>query len=175
MQVRDLLLDAFGRIPDTLRVYLDGLDADQLAYRPSEHSNSIGWLAWHLTRVQDDHVSDLAGRPQAWIAEDWHARFGKPADPGDTGFGDTPAQVAAVRPDSAQVLLDYYTSVHQHTLEYLQTLEPADLDRVLDEPQWDPPPTVGVRLVSVIGDCLQHLGQMAYVRGLIEQRHWFVA
>ena len=171
MHIRDLLLDAFGRIDEEVRRTLEGLDKDQLSFRPNEQSNSIAWLAWHLTRVQDDHMSDLAGRPQAWLAEGWHARFDKPANAGDTGFGDSPGDVAALRPESAQVLVDYFTVVHRRSLEYLRGLEPSDLDRELDEP-WDPPVTVGVRLVSVIADCLQHVGQMAYIRGLIENRHW---
>jgi len=175
MDHRDLLRDAFGRIEGTMRLCLGGLAPQQLVYRPSEQANSLGWLAWHLTRVQDDHVSELANQPQAWIAEGWHARFGMPADPTDTGFGDGPEQVAALRPAGAQVLLDYYAAVHQRSIAYIERVTAAELDRVLDEPQWDPPPTIGVRLVSVVADCLQHLGQMAYLRGLIEDRHWFPA
>jgi DinB superfamily len=172
MQVRDLLLDAFGRIDEEMRMCLDGLTADQLAFRPREQANSIAWLAWHLTRVEDDHVSDLAGREQAWIVDNWHARFDRPADAHDTGFGATAEQVAAIRPASASVLLEYFAAVHQRSLDFLRGIEPADLDRELDEPQWNPPVTAGVRLVSVIADCLQHVGQMAYIRGLIEDRHW---
>jgi DinB superfamily len=172
MQINDLLVDAFGRIEDGMALYLGGLGAEQLVFRPSPQANSIAWLAWHLTRVQDDHVSDLAGRPQAWIAEGWHARFDRPADPSDTGFGHTPDQVASLRPAGAQLLLDYYAVVHGHTLDFVRRVTPAELDRVLDEPQWDPPVTAGVRLVSVINDCTQHLGQMAYVRGLLENRRW---
>ena len=172
MECRDLLIDTYGRVEESMRQCLDGLQPEQLVFRPSETSNSIAWLAWHLTRVQDHHLSDLAERPQAWVADGWHARFDKPADAGDTGFGYTPEQVAAIRPASAQLLLEYFEAIHQRSLEYLRRVEPADLDRVLDEPWWNPPPTVGVRLVSVAEDCLQHVGQMAYLRGLIEQRRW---
>jgi DinB superfamily len=175
MECRDLLIDAFGRIGDSVHLTLDGLTPDQLCHRPDEEANSIAWLAWHLTRVQDDHVSDLAGQPQAWLSDGWHARFGKAADPGDTGFGYGPRQVAALRPADAQPLLGYFEAVHNRSVQYLQQVEARDLDRVLDEPQWDPRPTVGVRLISVIDDCLEHAGQMAYVRGLLERRHWFPA
>jgi Protein of unknown function (DUF664) len=171
MHIRDLLLDAFGRIDEEMARTLRGLTPEHLVFRPGEHANSIAWLAWHLTRVQDDHISDLAGRPQAWVTEGWHARFGKPADASDTGFGYSEEQVAALRPESAQLLLDYFKVVHGRTLDHVRGLDAADLDRELDE-QWDPPVTVGVRLVSVIGDCLQHVGQMAYIRGLIEDRRW---
>ena len=171
MDCRDLVIDGLGRVEEDLRRGLDGLTAEQLAFRPAEHSNSIAWLAWHLTRVEDDHVSELAGRAQAWIDEKWHARFDKPAHSHDTGFGYSPDQVAAIRPASAQVLVDYHVAVHKRSLEYLQSVTCEALDRVIDT-RWDPPVTVGVRLISVVNDCTQHVGQLAYVRGLLENRKW---
>ena len=39
-------------------------------------------------------------------------------------------------------------------------------DRVVDR-TWDPPVTLGVRLVSILDDDTQHAGQAAYVRGLL--------
>ncbi len=175
MECRDLLIDAFERIKASMHLCLTGLTPDQLVRCPSPQANSIAWLAWHLTRVQDDHVSDLAGQSQAWIDEGWHARFSKPADPSDTGFGYSAEQVATLRPASAQLLLDYFDAVYQRSVAYLRRLQATDLDRILDEPQWNPRPTVGVRLVSVIDDCLEHAGQMSYARGLLENRHWFPA
>jgi uncharacterized damage-inducible protein DinB len=172
MECRDLIIDGLGRVEESERMALEGLSAEQLAWRPSEQANSIGWLAWHLTRVQDDHVSEIAGQPQAWVADGWHQRFGKPADPNDTGFGYSPEQVAALQVDSPKVLLEYHQAVHQRSLEYLKQVTCADLDRVIDK-RWNPPVTAGVRLISVVDDCAQHVGQMAYIRGLIENRHWF--
>jgi hypothetical protein len=128
----------------------------------------VGWLVWHLTRVQDHHLADLLGEEQLWVSGDWAGRFGLPADPDDTGYGHSSAQVATVRPESAQALVDYHDAVAERTRTFLARLGPADLDRVVDE-AWDPPVTLGVRLVSVADDDLQHVGQAAYVRGLIER------
>src|SRR5688572_28702585 len=125
MDSPDVIADALGRIRRTLSITLDGLTPDQLAYRPTDQANSIAWLAWHLTRIQDHHLSSLAGREQAWTADGWHARFDKPADAEDTGHRYTPEQVAAVRPADPQVLLDYYDAVYERSLAYLQTLSPA--------------------------------------------------
>jgi hypothetical protein len=171
MDCKDLIVDALNRVDEDLRMSVEGLTAEQLAYRPAEHANSIAWLAWHLTRVEDDHVSELAGKPQAWIAEGWHERFGKRADAGETGFGYGPAQVASIRPDGPEVLIDYFAAVRKRSLAYLETVSCADMDRVIDT-RWDPPVTAGVRLVSVVNDCTQHVGQMAFLRGLIEGRKW---
>src|ERR671933_2429027 len=118
MESNEVVVEGLGRIQRLMSMSLEGLNADQLAYRPTEQANSIAWLAWHLTRVQDKHLSDLAGREQAWIADGWHARFGKPADPQDTGQRYTPEQVAAVRPDGPQLLLDYHEAVYQRSVDY---------------------------------------------------------
>jgi uncharacterized damage-inducible protein DinB len=171
MDCKDLIVDGLNRVEEDLRRALQGLTEEQLGFRPSEASNSVAWLAWHLTRVEDDHVSELAGRPQAWIEDHWHERFGKPGDMNDTGFGYGPQEVAAVRPQSAELLIEYYAAVHARSIEYLTTLTCADMDRVIDR-RWTPPVTVGVRLVSVVNDCQQHTGQLSYVRGLIEGRRW---
>ena len=67
------------------------------------------------------------------------------------------------------MLHDYFSAVHASTVETLSAMPIDDLDRVVD-PSWDPPVTVAVRLVSVADDMAQHLGQAAYLRGLLERR-----
>jgi Protein of unknown function (DUF664) len=165
----DLLMDAFGRIRALVHGVVEGLEPAKLALRVEDDANTIAWLVWHLTRVQDDHVADVAGADQAWTANGWADRFGLPFDVADTGFGHSPDDVAQVRVDDPDLLAGYHDDVHARTVKYLQTVTPQDLDRVVDE-AWDPPVTLGVRLVSVIGDDLQHVGQAAFVRGIVERR-----
>ncbi|WP_159797611.1 mycothiol transferase [Puerhibacterium puerhi] len=167
MRSRDVLLDAFDRIPELVHAVLDGADDGLLTARLDPAANSIAWLVWHLTRVQDDHVADAAGTEQVWTSAGWAERFGLPLAPSDTGYGHDPDQVAAVRA-SAELLRGYHDAVHAETVKYVGSLDDADLDRVVDT-RWDPPVTLGVRLVSVIGDCQQHVAQAAYVRGVLER------
>ncbi|MGC4875833.1 mycothiol transferase [Micromonospora sp. DT43] len=167
MDVSDLLTETYDRLPDRVRAAVDGLTPEQLRWAPAEGANPVGWLVWHLTRVQDHHVADLLETGQVWVTGDWAGRFGLTADPDNTGYGHTPAQVAEVRPESAQALIDYYAAVSARTGSFLAGLRQADLDRVVDE-SWDPPVTLGVRLVSIADDDLQHAGQAAYVRGLVD-------
>ena len=175
MNSREVLLTAYDTIESTLRAALDGLDPDLLDVRldasaPHPRANTIGWLAWHLTRVQDDHVADVAGSEQVWTAAGWQQRFDLPLqDPMAIGYGFSAEQVAAVRVPSTDLLLDYHAAVHARTAEFLRGLDDADLDRVVDE-DWDPPVTLGVRLSSVVSDDLQHVGQVALLRGLLERR-----
>jgi hypothetical protein len=164
MKSNELLLDAFSRIRETVEATLDGLDDGSLALRPAGTGNSIAWLVWHLARVEDVQVADVAGLEQVWFSQDFVGRFGLPLKPRDTGYGHSSDQVDAVRAP-AELLLDYYDAVHRQTLGYLQGLGDEELDRVVDT-RWNPPVTLGVRLVSTIADCLQHAGQAAYAKGL---------
>ena len=165
MTPAELLNDAFERVLQTATGAVDGLTDEQLATRPAPDANSIAWLVWHLTRVQDDHVADAAGTEQVWTAQDFVTRFDLPFDTSATGYGMSSEEVGHVRA-GAELLADYLRAVHAATASYVAGLAPEDLDRVVDE-RWDPPVTLGVRLVSVISDDLQHAGQAAYVRGLV--------
>ena len=165
MTVADLLTDSFERMRELGRAAVDGLSADLLATRPEQRGNSIAWLVWHAARVQDDHLAEAGGYEQVWTAQGWEQRFGLPFETGETGYGQSASDVARVRVEG-ELLAGYLDAVVDRTLEYVRGLSDADLDRVVDE-RWDPPVTLGVRLVSVIGDDLQHLGQAAYVKGLL--------
>jgi hypothetical protein len=162
----ELLTDAFNRIRETGEAVVSGLTPEQLGRRPSPNANSIAWLVWHLTRIQDDHVAEVAGLEQVWSAQGWHERFGLPFSAEDTGWGHDPDDVARVEGVTADQLVAYLDAVHQQTLGYVADLTLEDLDRIVDK-RWDPPVTLGVRLVSVINDDNQHVGQAAYVRGLL--------
>lgn len=166
MDVAELLLELYGRVPPLARDAVKGLDAAALRERPAAVANPVGWLVWHLTRVADHHVSEAAGRAQVWAGDGWAARFGLEADPADVGYGHSAEQVAAVRPGGEEDLVAYLDTVDGRTRDFLRGLTAADLDRVVDD-SYDPPVTLGVRLVSVADDCLQHAGQAAYVRGLL--------
>ena len=167
MSPAELLKDAFGRIVEGGTAVVDGLTEDQLAQRVDPGANTIAWLVWHLTRVQDDHVAEVAGREQVWTSQGYAERFGLPFETSATGYGQSAEEVGQVRV-SAELLADYLRATHQATLDYLDGIGGDDLDRVVDE-RWDPPVTLAVRLVSVVGDDLQHLGQASFVRGMIER------
>jgi hypothetical protein len=163
MSSAELLIDAFGRVRETVHEAVDGLSGRQLAVRLDGDANSIGWLCWHLARVQDDHVAGAFGTEQVWPR--FSERFGLPFEPGAIGYGHSSAQAALVRV-SGVLLTGYQDAVHEQTVALVSGITDADLSRVVDE-AWDPPVTLGVRLVSVISDCLQHAGQAAFVRGIL--------
>ncbi|MFF1820428.1 DinB family protein [Kribbella sp. NPDC058245] len=165
MKANEILIDGFSRVQEQVHAVLEGLDDKVLTARPSDTANSIAWLVWHLTRVQDDHVSEVAGHEQTHTADGWHERLGLPFDAADTGYAHTAEQVGQVQV-SAELLIGYHDAVHEQTVKFLQTLDDADFDRIVDK-RWDPPVTLGVRLISVADDDAQHIGQAAYVKGLL--------
>jgi uncharacterized damage-inducible protein DinB len=166
VDVGALLLELYGRIPPLARDAVEGLDLAHLTNPPTSGSNPIAWLVWHLARVQDHHIAELLDAEQVWISGGWAPRFGLDPDPKNTGYGHSAQRVASVQPERPAVLLEYLDAVDARTREMLEHVTPEDLDRVVDR-RWDPPVTLGVRLVSVADDCLQHAGQAAYVRGLL--------
>lgn len=166
MNTAELLKDGFDRVRESVAQVADGLSAEQLAFRPNDTGNSIGWLLWHLTRVEDAHVAEFLDADQLYVADGHAAALGLPEDPSDHGYGHTSAQVAAVRIADPAVLVAYHEAVAQRTLEYLATQSGKELDRVVDE-NWDPPVTAAVRWVSIVEDCMMHLGQAQYVAGLL--------
>ena len=166
MDISPLLLELFGRIRPLAADAVDGLDPEQLRRSPAPGANTIGWLVWHLTRVQDHHVAELIGAEQVWVGGEWARRCGLDPDPSNTGYGHGPDEVRAVQPEGPAALLGYLDEVDARTKTMLEGIRPDDLDRVVDR-RWNPPVTLGVRLVSVADDGLQHVGQAAYVRGLL--------
>jgi hypothetical protein len=163
-----LLREAFDRLPGLVARAVDGLSTEQLCARLDEEANTIAWLVWHLTRIQDDHVAEVAAREQVWTANGWADRFGLPFDLSATGYGQSVDEVGAVRVTSS-LLTEYFADVHAQTARFIDSLSDADLDRIVDR-SWDPPVTLGARLVSVLSDDLQHCGQAALIRGVLLRR-----
>jgi hypothetical protein len=162
--VRELLRDSFTRLIEHVDELTDDLTDDVAIYRPTSTANSIAWLLWHSARVQDAQLCDIAGIDQVWFRDGWVDRFGLDLSRDDTGYGHDAEDVGKVRAP-ADLLAGYYHAVHKTTLEYVASVTPEDLARIVDE-RWDPPVTASARLVSIVDDCAQHLGQAAYVRGI---------
>lgn len=182
---RELLRDGFDRVAQTVRSVTSGTDASVLLYQPDPQSNHAAWLIWHLTRVQDDHLADLsavlggADAPsrgtkqytptgQLWLEHGWAQRFALPYPAEDTGFGHDAENVQAFVNGDSGLLAAYHQAVHDRTVQVLESVSTEDYERVVDQ-RWDPPVTAASRLVSVLNDTTQHVGQAAYVRGLAER------
>lgn len=161
-----LLLDAFGRVHQLVHGVAEGLTAADLDWRPTPEANSIGWLLWHLARVEDDHLAGVSGGDQVWLSAGWMERFALPVAPRAIGYGQSAAAARSVVVAEPALLTGYYDAVHARSTEVVRALTDADFDRVVDE-RWDPPVTAAVRLVSVVGDITQHVGQAAYLKGIL--------
>ena len=165
MDGAELITDGFGRIREVVHEVVEGLTEEDLTFRAGPDANTIAWLVWHLTRVQDDHVADAFGVHEVWAAKGWADRLGLPFDRAATGYRHTSQEVGEVRASAAE-LIGYHDDVHEQTVRLVAGVGAADLDRIVDE-AWDPPVSLGVRLISVMSDDLQHAGQAAFIRGLL--------
>ncbi|MFC2052490.1 DinB family protein [Chloroflexota bacterium] len=170
MEFQQLLVSALERASHILEKALDGLNGDDLNYLPNPDCNSIAWLTWHLTRVQDSAISGLMGKEQRWIVEKWYSKFSRNPDPNDRGVGHSSEDVSNFQSPDSKTLLNYYYSVFKQTKEYISKLSTAELEREIDNPRF---PTVGLRLAAMINDNIQHVGQIAYLRGMLKGKGWY--
>lgn len=161
---RELLRDSFTRLIEHVDALTDDLTDEVCFFRPTPEANSICWLIWHSARIQDAQLAQITGIDQVWFGGGWVDRFALDLPRDAHGYGHTPEEVGKVRA-SADLLAGYYHAVHKMTLEYIAGITPGELARIVDE-SWTPPVTASVRLVSIVDDCAQHLGQAAYVRGI---------
>lgn len=169
MEQNELLIDLFERVREHVHEAVEGLDAGTLHTPPEPGTNPIGWLIWHVARGEDYQIAELAGLEQLWVSGDWASRFGVSADPLNMGYGHAWTDVMAIRPESAEALIEYYEAVTARTHDFLKQVRAKDLDRIVDR-NWDPPVTLGVRLISIADDEIQHSGQAVYARGMLERR-----
>ncbi|MFC1861796.1 DinB family protein [Chloroflexota bacterium] len=173
MKWQQLIADIYTEISRELERALDGLTADDLNQQPSPDCNSIGWLAWHLTRCQDAVNEGLTSEKQLWIKEKWYSKFDRAADPTDTGYGHSSEDVSTFRAPDSPTLFKYHRCVLENTLRYIHDeLTETDLERVVQNPTFPDINTVRINLVGIISDNLQHVGQIAYVRGLLKGKGW---
>ncbi|MDL9938458.1 DUF664 domain-containing protein [Gordonia sp. ABSL1-1] len=166
MRAVDILLDSLGRVAENVDAVLDGLDERLLNIAPAPGANTIGWLVWHLARVQDAQIADVAGASEIWLTDGWAGRFDLPFPDTATGYGQTAEDLARFHVADPALLAGYYDATHRASVDYLAALSDSELDRIVDE-NWDPPVTLGVRLVSIIDDDAQHVGQAAYLKGVL--------
>ena len=160
----------FTRSVNSIKQATTGLSDEQLYFQPIQDTNSIAWLAWHLSRRKDYYSSKLVGDEQVWVTEGWYQRFGMTAE--ETGLGHTPEQVTAFRPAPA-LLFGYVEAANNAAMDRISRLRPELLDREVEldanrgmRPAWQ-------MFNPMISDCLQHLGQISYLRGVITGRGWY--
>ena len=172
MKWQHLITNIHAQIAQVLTKALEGLDKNDLNQRPKPDCNSIGWLVWHLTRVQDKVIADTVKEEQLWLKNGWYSKFNRRVDPQDFGKGHDVEDLEAFESPDAEILLGYHGAVMERTRHYLANLSESELERPIDHPKF---PTVGIRLVALINDNLQHAGQVAYVRGLLKGKGWYDA
>ncbi|WP_405734853.1 DinB family protein [Streptomyces sp. NBC_01537] len=164
---QSLALKQFQKANTEFVAVLEALEGPQLGARGRGNVNSIGWTAWHLSRGMDRNLSEIAGDPQLWTAAGWAEKFGRPADPADTGFGHSASEAASFAPPSTAALLAYHEAVQRRAATYLRSAPGADAARLVTSPTLGNVHTVEERLVALLADTFLHLGQISMLRQLV--------
>ena len=173
MKWQQLLMEQFLRISKELEKVLDGLTIDDLNKQPAPDCNSIGWLAWHLIRSHDRNMMELAGEEQLWIKDKWHTKFNRLPDPNETGFRHSFKDVAEFKSPDGSTILEYHHAVIERIANFINNnLSESMLGQQSFSPTLQTTSTVGVRLLRVLAEGFQHLGQAAYVRGMLKGAGW---
>ena len=166
MDFRDLVRSGLDEYLEGLEQALDGLTPVELAWQPAPSSNNITWQVWHMARVEDRWVNSyLRQGTEVWIADKWYSKFG--LQPEDHGARQS-AEDSAAMPDLPLAgLMDYYRVVRDSTNSYVDNLTADDLGKSYSHPRTNPGPTVNWVLAHLLVEEAQHLGQVAYVRGIL--------
>ena len=152
---------------------LEECSLEELKAQPiGPNTNSIGFVIWHLSRIQDMNTSRQMGKKQAWESEGWAEKFGKdPTDLKATGF--TSEEAAGFDPVSAQLLREYYECVRGYTEKYVSGLTPEVLDTPIENPPPGRPYNLGTSIALALGDSIQHFGQIGILMGVIREHGWY--
>ena len=174
MKWQQLVLDSFQRQAEELEKVVDGLTEDDLNRQPAPDCNSIGWLAWHVTRSVDRNMSEIMGEEQLWIKDKWHARFGREPDPNETGVGHTTEQAKAFKSPPSKVVMDYHRAILKKVENYINTkLDEKELAREYYSPTFRVTCPVEDMLARQFWHGAHQVGQAGYVRGLLKGKGWY--
>ena len=170
MDLRDFIIRSLEEIQEDLKRSVDGLTKEDLMTQPQPGANHIAFMIWHMTRVEDKLLHNLFQcSPQLWESGKWYERMGLPEDPKSTGFGYTAEQVSCFPSVQPHELMDYVEAVRADTLDYLENIDAASLDEKVTAPPLGEV-SIGNLISILVVELAQHVGQIAYVRGLVEAR-----
>ena len=154
---------ALDEYTDELRRAVEGLTPAERRFQPTPDSHHIDFVLWHMARVEDNWVQEFGrGVGSVWERGGWAAKLRLPEQ--GNGWGYTAGQVAELPQFDLELLNEYAEAVRAGTIEFLDGLSPDDLDRFPDPKR--PRACIGSMLSHVIVEESQHVGQVAYLRGI---------
>jgi hypothetical protein len=166
MEVKDSILEGLNEVQSALKQAVDGLSQEELMWQPQPGANHIAYILWHTLRVEDWFFQYMFQRtPQVWESEKRHEKLNLPDDPRITGFGYTAEQVDGFPAVKLSDLLGYGEAVRARTLDYLRQLDAAKFDEIVQSRIFGEV-RMGNLLSHLICEIAQHVGQIAYIRGL---------
>ena len=171
MKGAKILSDMLEMSDSLVRRALEGLTDADLIKRPSDQDNTIGWLMWHKTRVEDIAFADASGEEQFWISDKWHEKFGMEPNPGQMGFRGFARTSDEPRVQERKTFSATPTPFGRARLRCWRASRPRTSTRK-SPPRWARPSKSGTTSGRVAADNIQHGGQICYLRGFITGFGW---
>lgn len=161
MDAKELLLRSLEESNGYLTRALNGLTQEEATWSPSPECNSIAFILWHMTRVEDFFVNRVIRREkELYETKKWQEKLGTPVK----AYGYTVEELRAWPAPKLEILREYANSVRESTLAFLNSISPERLSEV---PRPDrSPDSIGVTLGHVTTEIALHVGQIAYLRGV---------
>ncbi len=161
MEARKSILNSLEQSQGYLTEALDGLTQEEAAWSPGVECNSITFILWHLSRVEDFFVNRVIQRQkELYEAENWQEKLGTPVK----AYQYTVEELQAWPAPKLEVLREYANSVREKTLALIQSIPPEKLSELARPDR--PPDTIGGILGRISTEIAMHVGQIAYLRGV---------
>ncbi len=163
MDFKEIIRMALDEYMGELLKAVDSLTNEERRFQPTDESFHIDFAVWHMARTEDGWVQHFAGRNFVWRRDCWFEKIGLPEE--DEGYGYSAEQVSNMPKFDFKGILDYYEAVRHETNKYIAGLDEETLDHI-PHPDILPRYTVGRMFSHLIVEEAQHVGQIAYLRGI---------
>lgn len=162
MEAREVMLRSLEQSQEYLTRALDGLTQKEAAWSLGEECNSIIFILWHTSRVEDFFVNRVIQRQlELYETEGWLEKLGTPAK--GSGWEYTGEQLQAWPVPKLEIVRGYADSVREKTLAFVRSVTAEQLSEV-PRPERSPD-SIGATLTRIITEIALHTGQIAYLRG----------
>lgn len=163
MEVKEYLGMELNNLRNGLMRYLDGLNHQEILWRPAYGCASIGLILLHMSMFEDLWVQTcIQGKPEIWHTDKWYKILNIDEDVAVDYY--TPEQISNFTVPDAKDLVEYFDRIRTNSIEYLKELPPEELNRKVIVDQREEP------INNVFGilaqHMAQHMGAITYLRGM---------
>jgi uncharacterized damage-inducible protein DinB len=165
MEIKEYMLVQVESFKGSVDRMLNGLTQQEITWRPSSGSNSIGLILFHVIKSEDSTIqSTLQGKKMLWETEKWYEKLNLPVTEGGAHY--TADQVNDFKVPMLKDLLAYMDAARAKTIEYVKKVDVKELDRTIKVVWGKGESTIGGVFAFHLAHVTRHIGECSYIRGL---------